>query len=168
MKQVVVQKFGGTSVGTLERISAVADRVIARKREGKNVAVVVSAMAGETDRLLSMAGRTGSSVPREVDALVATGEQVSAALLSLALSAKGERAVSLAGHQVPIMTDGSHGSALIQAVAPQRVHQLLGEGKIVVVTGFQGVTEEGDTATLGRGGSDLTAVALAAALEAEQ
>ncbi len=169
MNPVIVQKYGGTSVGSVERISAVAERILARKKEGKSVVVVVSAMAGETDRLLGMAKTFGSSdAAREIDALVATGEQTSAALLALALNAKGGAAVSLQGHQVPILTDQSFGGALIEAVVPHRIRQLLSEDKIVVVTGFQGVTEEGDTTTLGRGGSDLTAVALAAALDADQ
>ncbi|MFH1263369.1 MAG: aspartate kinase [Pseudomonadota bacterium] len=169
MSGLVVQKFGGTSVGNLERVAVVAERIITRKKEGKDVVAVVSAMAGETDRLLTLARQfqsAGSS--REVDALIATGEQVSASLLSLALSAKGVTAVSLQGHQVPIFTDQAFGGAQILSVAPQKIRQLLSEGKVVVVTGFQGVTEEGEITTLGRGGSDLTAVALAAALDADQ
>lgn len=168
MNSIVVQKYGGTSVGTLNRISRVADHIISRQKEGKQVVVVVSAMAGETDRLFTLAQQVGLSDTREVDALLSTGEQVSASLLALTINRKGTEAISLNGQQVPIVTDDTHGSALIQSVAPQRIRQLVEGGKVVVVTGFQGVTAQGDTATFGRGGSDLTAVALAGALEAER
>jgi aspartate kinase len=169
MTSIVVQKYGGTSVGSIERIHAVANRIAQKQREGKKLAVVVSAMAGETDRLLQLAKQIApGAMGREVDALTATGEQASAALLALALSSKGVASISLQGHQIPIRTDGNFGSALIQSVAPQRIHRHLAEGKVVVVTGFQGVTDTDDVTTLGRGGSDLTAVALAAALEADQ
>jgi aspartate kinase len=168
MNNIIVQKFGGTSVGDLVRIGNVAEIVARQHRRGKKVAVVVSAMSGETDRLLKMGNHFGSAPPaRELDALAATGEQTTSALLAIALASKGIGSVSLQGSQVPIRTNATYGNAMIESVAPQRILRHLGEGLAVIVAGFQGVADNGDTTTLGRGGSDLSAVALAAALDAE-
>lgn len=165
---LIVQKYGGTSVGSLERIRAVAERVVASLARCRRMVVVVSAMAGETNRLLALA-RQVSEAPeaREVDALVASGEQVSAALLTIALRALGRPALSLLGHQLPVLTDSNHGRARIRSIDPERVLQALAQGNIVVVAGYQGVNAAGDITTLGRGAGDLTAVALAAALKAD-
>jgi len=165
---IIVQKFGGTSVADLERIRRVAKRVALTRDQGHRVVVVVSAMAGETDRLLALA-REACPEPsrRETDVLVSTGEQVTSALLALCLQGMGYPAVSLLGHQVQIYTDNRYSSAHIQAVAGDRLRKELDQGKIVVVAGFQGMDREGNITTLGRGGSDLTAVALAAYLEAD-
>lgn len=169
MKHLIVQKYGGTSVGNIERIQAVANRVVQRRKQGMKLVIVVSAMAGETDRLLSLARNFGDQIQsRELDVLLATGEQASAALLAISLNNQGVASISLKGHQIPIRTDSQHGKALIRSVAPQRIEKHLNEGTVVVVTGYQGVTDEGDLTTLGRGGSDLSAVALASALEAQQ
>ncbi|HLG20605.1 MAG TPA: aspartate kinase, partial [Bdellovibrionota bacterium] len=158
---------GGSSVGTLDRIHAIADRLGRDARAGKKIVAVVSAMAGETDRLLAL-GRHFTPQPpaRELDFLVSTGEQISAGLLAIALRSKGIPSLALLGHQVPIRTDRNFGEAQIEFVAPHRVKDRLNSGEVVVIAGFQGVTEEGEITTLGRGGSDLTAVALAVALEA--
>lgn len=166
---LIIQKYGGTSVGTIERIQAVADRVIETKKQGHKVVVVVSAMSGETDRLLLLAkGLSHIPTPRELDVLLSTGEQVTIALLSMALAEKGHLAVSYTGGQVHIRTDNEHNKARIVDIEAARVQKALQEGKIVVVAGFQGIDEDGNITTLGRGGSDTTAVAMAAALNADE
>lgn len=166
---LIVQKFGGTSVGSVERIREVAKRAIRTRQEGHQVVIVVSAMSGETDRLLHL-GRAVSPKPaeREMDTLLATGEQVTIALLAMALEGLGQKAVSYTGGQVPILTDTAHTKARIQHIASERIRADLDAGKIVVVAGFQGVDPHGNITTLGRGGSDTTAVALAAALHADE
>jgi aspartate kinase len=165
---LIVQKYGGTSVGSVERIKAVAERVARAKARGDRLVVVVSAMAGETNRLFGLAAQL-SEVPdaRETDTLVATGEQVSAALLALRLNALGCPALSLLGFQLKIATDSNHGRARIKSVDSARLTAALDQGRVVVVAGYQGICAEGDITTLGRGASDLTAVALAAALKAD-
>lgn len=166
---LIVQKYGGTSVGTVERIQAVADKVIETKNQGHQVVVVVSAMSGETDRLLSLAKSiTDTPTPRELDVLLSTGEQTTIALLSMALEEKGHSAVSYTGGQVHIRTDDAHNKARIVEIESARVHKQLNDGKVVVIAGFQGVDENGNITTLGRGGSDTTAVAMAAALKADE
>jgi len=166
---LVVQKFGGTSMGSLESIRLVADRVLQEKARGNSVVVVVSAMAGETDRLILLAKEL---VPepgeRELDFVVSTGEQVSAGLLSALLNSMGQPAVPLTGWQAGIKTDKAHTKARILDIDTTRIATHLEKGEVVVVTGFQGVTENGEITTLGRGGSDTTAVALAAALKADR
>ncbi len=163
---IVVQKYGGTSVGTIERIRNVAKRLIARKDKGDGVVVVVSAMGKTTDMLINMAKELSDAPSRrELDMLMSTGEQVSISLLSIALNEMGYESISLTGFQAGIMTEGFHTKARIQDIETDRVKQYLSEGKIVVVAGFQGMNENGDITTLGRGGSDTTAVALAAKLE---
>lgn len=164
---LIVQKYGGTSVGTLERIKRVAEKVSATKKRGDEVLVVVSAMAGETNRLLGLAHEI-SEMPdeRERDVLLASGEQVSAALLTVALKDMGLPARSFLGHQVRIETDSAFGKARIKSIDSARLLQVLKEGEIAVVAGFQGVDEEDNVTTLGRGGSDTSAVALAAAVSA--
>ncbi len=166
--ELIVQKYGGTSVGSLERIKNVAERVTAAQRPGQAFIVVVSAMAGETNRLVSLAQQI-AEVPdeRECDVLLASGEQVSAALLALAIRALGYRARSFLAHQVRIETDSAFGKARIKSVDASKVKDALREGEIVVVAGFQGVDEKGNITTLGRGGSDTSAVAVAAALHAK-
>jgi aspartate kinase len=165
---LIVQKYGGTSVGSVERIQAVADRVGVTQRAGHQVVVVVSAMAGETNRLLELAHRVASQPTlREVDALIATGEQVSSALLAIALHQRGVRARSFLGHQVRIDTDSAFGRARIRSIDAARLHVALDGGEVAVVAGFQGVDEEANITTLGRGGSDTSAVAVAAALKAD-
>ena len=165
---LVVQKYGGTSVGNVERIKNVAARVARTHRAGHHVVVVVSAMAGETNRLLGLAKEV-AGVPdeRESDALVATGEQVTAALTALALREIGVTARSFLGHQIRIETDNAYGRARIVRIDDGRLRQTVGEGAVAVVAGFQGVDGEGSITTLGRGGSDTSAVALAAALKAD-
>lgn len=166
---LIVQKYGGTSVGNVERINAVADRVARTRAQGHELVVVVSAMRGETDRLLKLADELHAQPPaREVDVLLATGEQETAALLAIALQARGCEARSYMGHQVHILTDNVHGRARIRDIDGARVRKDLTRGRIVVVAGFQGVDEEGNITTLGRGGSDTTAVAMAAALGADE
>ncbi|MGI9229995.1 MAG: aspartate kinase [Gammaproteobacteria bacterium] len=164
---LIVQKYGGTSVSSVTRIQAVAERVLATRQQGYQVVVVVSAMGGETDRLLGMA-RDISTAPssRELDVLLSTGEQVTIALLSMALQERGQQAVSFTGGQVRILTDTAHSKARIMDIDAERVHQALADDKVVVIAGFQGVDEAGNITTLGRGGSDTTAVAMAAALKA--
>jgi len=165
---LVVQKFGGTSVADVDRIRSVAERVAASRARGDQVVVVVSAMAGETNRLLGLARAIAPSPDdRESDALVATGEQVTAALAALALQQVGVPARSFLGHQVRIETDSAYGRARIVRVDVERLQQTLAAGTVAVVAGFQGVDGEGRITTLGRGGSDTSAVALAAALGAE-
>ncbi len=166
---LIVQKYGGTSVGTIERIHRVADRVARAHQEGHRVVVVLSAMSGETDRLIKLAhGVTSSPDERELDMLLSTGERVTIALLAMDLRGRGINARSFTGRQVGILTDSSHTKARIARVAAGRIREALAEGVIPVVAGFQGINEQSDVTTLGRGGSDLTAVALAAALEADR
>lgn len=166
---LIVQKFGGTSVGSLERIGQVAEKVAQFRRDGNNVVVVVSAMSGETNRLLELAHSIQRfPVPRELDALLSTGEQVTTALLAMALTERGQKAKSYNGSQVRILTDGAHTKARIREIDDVRLHADLDAGNVVVVAGFQGVDEAGNITTLGRGGSDTTAVALAAALKADE
>ncbi|HEX2201575.1 MAG TPA: aspartate kinase [Gammaproteobacteria bacterium] len=166
---LIVQKFGGTSVGSIERIGAIAARVAARHKQGQQLVVVVSAMSGETDRLIALAKQAAERPnPRELDVLLATGEQVSIALTCMALENYGCPARSYTGAQVHILTDSAHTKARILAIDSQRVRTDLANGTVVVVAGFQGVDEHGNITTLGRGGSDTTAVALAAALKADE
>ncbi len=166
---LIVQKYGGTSVGTTERINNVARRVLTTQQRGHEVVAVVSAMAGVTDGLLKLAGEV-STVPteREMDVLLATGEQTTIALLSMAINAMGGKAISLTGAQAGIATDGDHTKARISNISPDEVHRLLKEGNNVIVAGFQGQSSDGRITTLGRGGSDLSAIAMAAALGAER
>lgn len=166
--KTVVQKYGGTSVGSVERIRAVAERVARTAREGSRVAVVVSAMAGETDRLLAAArGFAAEPNPEHVDFLISTGEQQSVALLALALESMGVPAKVFTGAQAGFCTDSNHGRARIVRIDAGRVREALDSGRVAVVAGFQGADESGGITTIGRGGSDTSAVALAAALEAE-
>ena len=166
---LIVQKYGGTSVGTIERIERVARKVIAARARGDQVVVVVSAMSGETDRLLGLARQIASRPePREVDVLISTGEQVTIALLAMTLQKLGCPARSYTGAQVPIITDSAHGKARIARIDPDQVRADLDAGQVVVVAGFQGVDALGNITTLGRGGSDTTGVALAAALKADE
>lgn len=166
---LLVQKFGGTSVGTIERIEAVADKVCQLRKDGHDIVVVVSAMSGETNRLIALANDIMEEpTPREMDVLVSTGEQVTIALLSMALQKRGCDARSYTGSQVRILTDSSHTKARIKDIDEQNMRADLDAGRVVVVAGFQGVDEHGNITTLGRGGSDTTAVALAAALKADE
>lgn len=166
---LLVQKFGGTSVGTTERIEAVADKVARFRKEGHDVVVVVSAMSGETNRLIGLANNIMEEpTPREMDVLVSTGEQVTIALLSMALQKRNCSARSYTGSQVRIVTDSTHTKARIKQIDEQRMREDLDAGRVVVVAGFQGIDECGNITTLGRGGSDTTAVALAAALKADE
>ena len=165
---LVVQKYGGTSVGSIDRIRAVADRVARVRAAGDKVVAVVSAMAGETNRLFKLAAQLSDAPhPRETDVLVATGEQVSAALLAIRLQALGYPTESFLAHQLKLATDSNHGKAKIRSVEANRLTEVLDGGSIAVVAGYQGVDARGDITTLGRGASDLTAVALAAALKAD-
>ena len=165
---IIVQKFGGTSVANPELIRNVANRVAKTRDQGQQVVVVVSAMGHTTDHLIELARAVGDCTPgREMDMLLATGEQVTIALLAMALKSMGYQAVSLTGAQAGIMTDEAYTKARIMTIDPQRIQKELEQGKIVVVAGFQGVNTGGETTTLGRGGSDTTAVALAAALNAD-
>lgn len=166
---LLVQKYGGTSVGTVEKIQAVADKVALVRRSGDDVVVVVSAMSGETNRLVGLAGEMQASPePREMDVLLSTGEQVTIALLCMALKARGCDARSYTGSQVKIVTDDSHTKARIQSIDGHNINADLKAGRVVVVAGFQGVDQNDNITTLGRGGSDTTAVALAAALKADE
>ncbi len=166
---LVVQKYGGTSVGTTERIRAVADKVISYRQQGHDVAVVVSAMSGETNRLIGLAGEISRRpVAREYDVLVSTGEQVTIALLSMALEERGQAARSYTGGQVHILTDDAYSRARIRRIDGFRIKKDLDAGRVAVIAGFQGVDENDNVTTLGRGGSDTTAVALAAVLEADE
>ncbi len=166
---LIVQKYGGTSVGTIERIRAVAEKVIETKKLGNQVVVVVSAMSGETNRLVSLAeGITKKTNPRELDVLLSTGEQVTIALLSMALKDKGCDAVSYTGGQVSIQTDNAYNKARIINIEVERIQKELQREKVVVIAGFQGIDEGGSITTLGRGGSDTTAVAIATALDADE
>lgn len=164
-----VQKYGGTSVGSVDRIEAVADKVLGFKSQGHDVVVVVSAMSGETNRLIGLAKEIQTKPnPREMDVLVSTGEQVTIALLCMALEERGVAARSYTGGQVKILTDNSHTKARIQDIEVSSMQDELDAGKVIVVAGFQGVDAEGNITTLGRGGSDTTGVALAAALKADE
>ena len=166
---LIVQKYGGTSVGNLERIEKVAEKVIGWRERGDHVVVVVSAMSGETDRLIGLAkGITSRPDPRELDVLLATGEQVTIALLCIALEKRGCPARSYTGGQVRILTDNAFNKARIEEVEIAAMRADLDAGRVVVVAGFQGVDEDGNITTLGRGGSDTTGVALAAALKADE
>ena len=165
---LIVQKFGGTSVGDIEKIHHVASRVKKTRDQGHDVLVVVSAMAGETNRLADLCGQLGNQPdPREYDVVVATGEQITVGLLSMALKKKGQDAISLLGSQVAIHTDNFHSKARINRIDDERIRENLRAGRVVIVPGFQGINEIGDITTLGRGGSDTSAVALAAALKAD-
>ncbi|HEX5033480.1 MAG TPA: aspartate kinase [bacterium] len=165
---LVVQKYGGTSVGNIERIKNVASRVIRERKKGHQMVVVVSAMSGETNRLVAFSKEIMDPPEgREYDVLVSTGEQVTIALLALAIQSMGVPAVSYLGHQVRILTDDAFSKARIRSIDSERIHRDLKDGKVVVVAGFQGVDEKGNLTTLGRGGSDTTAVAIAAALKAD-
>ena len=165
---LVVQKYGGTSVKNIERIRNVANKAVAYKERGMDVIVVVSAMSGETDKLINLAHEIAKFPDeRELDVLISTGEQVTSALLAITLKEMGQDAISLQADQIPIVSDSSYGSARIARIEEDNILAELKAGKIVVVPGFQGITEEGDITTLGRGGSDTTAVALAAALKAD-
>jgi len=166
---LIVQKFGGTSVGSIERIEQVADKVAGFRQDGHGIVVVVSAMSGETNRLIELAHEVQSRpVPREMDVLLSTGEQVTTALLSMALNKRSVKAKSYNGSQVRILTDDAHTKARIKEIDDQRLRADLEEGYVIVVAGFQGVDDQGNITTLGRGGSDTTAVALAAALKADE
>jgi aspartate kinase len=166
--KLLVMKFGGTSVGSLERIENAGRRVLKKLKEGYRVVVVSSAMAGETDRLINLAKQIEPIPPeRELDMLLATGEQQAIALFAMTLQKLGVPAVSLCGWQVPVITDGVHTKARVQKIGVQRLKNLISEGYVPVVAGFQGVSENWEITTLGRGGSDLSAVALAYALGAD-
>lgn len=167
---LIVQKYGGTSVGTPERIRNVARRILETQAEGHQVVAVVSAMAGVTNNLIKLADEVtgeGFATEREMDVLLATGEQTTIALTAMALNSMGAKAVSLTGAQAGIVTDGVHTKARISNITPDGVHELLNEGNIVILAGFQGQTSDGRITTLGRGGSDLTAIAMAAAIDAD-
>ncbi|WP_445489692.1 aspartate kinase [Niallia sp. 03133] len=166
---LVVQKFGGTSVGSADRIKNVAERVIEEKNRGNDVVVVVSAMGKTTDELVRLAGELADRPSkREMDVLLSTGEQITISLLSMALNAKQVDAISYTGWQAGIQTEAVHGNARILNIETEKMQEQLKEGKVVIVAGFQGVSEDGAITTLGRGGSDTTAVALAAALKADK
>ena len=161
----IVQKYGGTSMGTIARIQNVAKRIIAKKEQGNRMVVVVSAMGKSTDHLVEMAYAVNDKPPkREMDMLLATGEQVSISMLSMALDEMGYKAISFTGPQVGIKTEGLHGRARIMDVDKTKIVEALDEDKIVIVAGFQGVNENDDITTLGRGGSDTSAVALSVVL----
>ena len=165
---VIVQKYGGTSVGSLERIANVARRVAARKDQGNDLVVVVSAMSGETDRLINLAKEI-SALPneREMDVLVSTGEQISIALLAITLETMGYKARSYCGWQMPLRTDSAFGAARVTDIVTNKISEDLANGIIVIIAGFQGVDDDGSITTLGRGGSDTSAVAVAAGLKAD-
>ena len=166
---LIVQKYGGTSMGSVERIENVAEKCIAAQKAGNDIIVTVSAMSGETNRLIALAHDIHKRPsPREMDVLMSTGEQVSIALLAIAIEKRGVPAVSYTGAQVKILTDSAHMKARIKGIDSENIRRDLDAGKIVIVAGFQGVDEHGNITTLGRGGSDTTAVALAAALHADE
>jgi len=168
MKPLIVMKFGGTSVADGEKIKRVAERVIAKKREGNDVVVVVSAMGHTTDELIELARSVTDDPPdREMDMLLSSGERISMALLSMAIQKMGHDAISLTGSQAEIITDTTHRRARITDIKATRVKEELAKGRIVIVAGFQGISSEKEETTLGRGGSDTTAVALAYALNAD-
>lgn len=165
---IIVQKYGGTSVADAARISTVADRVVAARTAGDDVVVVVSAMGDTTDDLLALAGQiTDIPEPRELDMLLTAGERIAMSLLAIAINARGIRAASYTGSQAGVITDTQHGKARIVEIRPQRIRESLDAGNVVIVAGFQGLSTSYDVTTLGRGGSDTTAVAMAAALGAE-
>ncbi|MCA9261824.1 MAG: aspartate kinase, partial [Planctomycetales bacterium] len=165
---LIVQKFGGTSVATSEKIMEAARKAIRAQKQGAQVVMVVSAMGKNTDLLVDLAGQiTDAPAAREMDMLLSTGEQVSVALMAMAIHQLGGKATSLTGGQIGIKTDSSHTKARIQSISTDRMQQLLDEGHVVIAAGFQGTDEEGNITTLGRGGSDTTAVALAAVLSAD-
>ncbi len=167
-KNVIVQKYGGSSVANIDRIKEVAKRIISSKKRNNSVVVVVSALGDTTDELEELAFKITENPPeREMDMLMATGEQISCALLAMAIKAMGRDAISFTGTQVGIRTDTSHTKARIESISARRIQKALAENKIVIVAGYQGVTEENEITTFGRGGSDLTAVALAQALKAK-
>ena len=169
MENLIVQKYGGTSVGSFERIEAVADNIANTHNKGNNVVVVLSAMAGETDKLIQLAKSIQPEPePREYDALISTGEQISVALMAMALTKRGIKSKSYTAYQLGIKTNDRHSQARILEVNVDRLKDDLSEGSIPVITGFQGMTGGGDITTLGRGGSDTTGVALAVALNANQ
>ena len=166
---IVVQKYGGTSIGTIDKISQVADKVISEKNNGNNLVVVVSAMSGETNRLLNLAKSINPDISgRELDTLISTGEQDTISLLAMTLIKKGHKAVSLTGSQAGIFTDDIFNKARIDYINNLPIKKYLDLGNIVVVAGFQGITKEGDITTLGRGGSDTSAVAISVALDAKE
>ncbi|MSN96980.1 aspartate kinase [Campylobacter sp. FMV-PI01] len=165
---LIVQKYGGTSVGTLERIDEVAKRVISAKKKGNDLVVIVSAMSGETNKLIEWAEYFSKNPnDREMDVLLSAGERITSALLAIALSGKGFEAVAFSGRQAGMITDEFHTKAKIEFINPVAIKNALKEGKIVVIAGFQGISKNGDVTTLGRGGSDLSAVAIAGALNAD-
>lgn len=167
-KRIIVQKYGGSSVANIERIKAVAQRIVAAKKKNNNLAVVVSALGDTTDELEELAFQISEEPPeREMDMLMSTGEQISCSLLAMAVKALGHDAISFTGPQVGIRTDRSHTKARIETISGHRIRTAFAENKIVIVAGYQGVTDEDEITTLGRGGSDLTAVALAQALKAD-
>jgi aspartate kinase len=165
---LVVQKYGGTSVGTLERIENVANRVAKSRAEGKDLVIVVSAMSGETNKLIDYANHFAKSPSkREMDMLLSSGERVTAALLAIALNEMGHNAIALTGRQAGITTDDTHTFARIETINTNRMQKEIQDGNIIIVAGFQGINKDGEVTTLGRGGSDLSAVALAGALNAD-
>jgi len=165
---LIVQKFGGTSVGDLQRIQNVANRVSKTSKEGNSVVVVVSAMSGETNKLVGFAEHFSKNPSRaEMDMLLSSGERVTASLLSIALQEMGHDSMAMTGRKAGILTDKHHTKARIEDINPQHMKSAIEDGKIIVVAGFQGVNEDGDVTTLGRGGSDLSAVAIAGALKAD-
>ncbi len=165
---LIVQKYGGTSVGNIERIKSVAERVVETKRQGNDVVVIVSAMSGETDELIGLANQISPNPDeREMDLLLSSGERISAALTAIAINELGFKSMSFTGRQVGIITDKVHTKAKIERITGERVREALNEGIIPVIAGFQGTTETSEVTTLGRGGSDLSAVAVAATLEAD-
>jgi aspartate kinase len=167
-KRIVVQKYGGSSVKDADRIKAVAERIISYKNKSTDVAVVVSAMADTTDDLIELAGKIAKNpTDREMDLLLSTGEQISCALLAMAVRELGYNSVALTGFQVGVLTDKEHGKARVQHIDDKRIKKAFKEGKIVIMAGYQGITAEGEITTLGRGGSDLSAVALAKAIKAD-
>ena len=169
MNRLVVQKYGGTSVGNIERIKKIAERIARLRKEKIDIVVVVSAMAGETDKLLAMANQISAiGKDRDMDLLLSSGERVSCALLSMALDSIGCPAISMTGRQIGLLTDNSHTKARIKEVDTNRAIKALEDGRVIVVAGFQGINEHGDVTTLGRGGSDTSAAAIAVALKAER
>ena len=169
MNRLVVQKYGGTSVGNIERIKKIAERIARLRKEKIDIVVVVSAMAGETDKLLAMANQISAiGKDRDMDLLLSSGERISCALLSMALDSIGCPAISMTGRQIGLLTDNSHTKARIKEVDTNRAIKSLEDGRVVVVAGFQGINEHGDVTTLGRGGSDTSAAAIAVALKAEK
>ena len=166
--RLIVQKYGGTSVGNAERIRNVAQRLIETQKDGARVVAVISAMAGVTDNLIRLANDTSKQpTARELDVLLATGERAATALTAMAVNALGGKAISITGAEAGILTDRMHTKARIANISPRQIHELLADDYIVLVAGFQGQTPDGETTTLGRGGSDLTAIALAGALNAD-